>query len=259
LILEKSHVLGNDADYVIETHDLVKIYKIGNIVAVNKLNLKIRKGEIYAFIGANGSGKTTAINMITGVMSPTSGSVRVLGLEMPKHRHQVTNFIGVAPQEYSVYEDLTVVENVKFFSRLYGVSKTQFVNKLIELLGILGLYEKRKTLVHNLSGGMKRRVSIACALVHEPKIVFFDEATVGIDPVLRQYFWDYFKALKEKGKTLVITSHVMDEAEKADRIGLIRQGRLVDEGRPNSLKSKYGVNTIEQVFLKLSEGTLTSA
>jgi ABC-2 type transport system ATP-binding protein len=236
----------------------VKVYKQGNIRAVDGLNLKIRKGEIYAFIGANGSGKTTSINMITGILSPTAGSIRVLGLEIPKYRGAVSRYIGVAPQEYSLYGDLTVEENVKFFADIYGLAKEQAENRLRELLRILGLDDRRKTVVANLSGGMKRRVSIACALIHDPQLVFFDEATVGIDPILRMFFWEYFRSLKKKGMTIVLTSHVMDEAERADRIGLMHAGKLIAEGTPSELKSRYGVASIEGIFIKLSEGVASS-
>lgn len=222
------------------------------------LNLRIRRGEIYAFIGANGSGKTTSINMITGILSPTAGSIRVLGYEIPKHRHLVSGHIGVAPQEYSLYGDLTVEENVKFFADIYGLTEEQTEKRLRELLGILNLEDRRKTVVVNLSGGMKRRVSIACALIHDPQLVFFDEATVGIDPILRLFFWNYFRSLKEKGMTIVLTSHVMDEAERADRIGLMHAGKLIAEGTPPELKSMYGAASIEEVFIKLSEGVASS-
>ncbi|MHA1397851.1 MAG: ABC transporter ATP-binding protein, partial [Candidatus Heimdallarchaeaceae archaeon] len=224
--------MKNENQYAIETKDLVKIYKTGKVLAVDELNLKIKKGEIYALIGANGSGKTTTLNMISGALFPTSGSITVLGYEIPKYRRFITNYIGLAPQDYSIYHDLSLEENVRFFARLYGMSKTDFRIRYDELLKILSLEDKRKSLVKNLSGGMKRRVSIACALIHNPKIVFFDEATVGVDPVLRTFFWEYFKSLKEEGITIVLTTHVMDEAERADRIGLMRAGKLIAEGYP---------------------------
>ena len=246
--------MTTETEYAIETQDLVKIYKTGKVQAVNGLNLRIKKGEIYALIGANGSGKTTSLNMISGALFPTSGAIKVLGKEIPEHRRMITNFIGLAPQEYSIYEDLSLEENVRFFSRLYGMKKAEFEEKFQELLKILRLEEKRNSLVKNLSGGMKRRTSIACSLIHSPKIVFFDEATVGVDPVLRTFFWEYFRSLKDKGVTLVITSHVMDEAERADRIGLMRAGKLIAEGTPEELKSTYGAETIEEIFIQLSEG-----
>jgi ABC-2 type transport system ATP-binding protein len=244
-------------EYVIETRDLVKIYKEGKVKAVNGLNLRIKKGEIYAFIGANGCGKTTAIKMLTGILDPTTGSIRVLGMEMPKDRKFVSRHIGVAPQDVSLYTDMTVRENVKFFADLAGVNKADFETRFAELMDILKLADRTGTFVANLSGGMKRRVSIACALIHAPRLVFFDEATVGVDPVLRKFFWEYFQRLKENGMTLVVTSHVMDEAERADRIGLMRAGQLIDEGTPGELKDRHGVQSIEEVFLKLSGEAIT--
>jgi ABC-2 type transport system ATP-binding protein len=246
--------LEKDNEYAIETQDLVKVYKTGKVRAVDGLNLRIKKGEIYALIGANGSGKTTSLNMISGALFPTSGSIKVLGYEIPKNRRFITNFIGVAPQEYSICYDLSLEENVRFFSRLYGMKKTEFEPRFAELLKILRLEEKRKALTKNLSGGMKRRTSIACSLIHSPRIVFFDEATVGVDPVLRTFFWEYFNSLKKEGVTLVLTSHVMDEAERADRIGLMRAGKLIAEGTPEELKKIHDVSTIEEIFIKLSEG-----
>ncbi len=244
---------------IIETSNLSKTYKEGKIKAVDNLNLKIHRGEIYALIGANGSGKTTTINMITGSLFPTSGTIKVLGLPIPQKRRVAAAQIGVAPQEYALYSDLSVEQNIWFFARLYNMKRGAFEARLEELLPILRLDERRKTAVSNLSGGMKRRVSIACTLVHQPKIVFFDEATVGIDPVLRAFFWEYFRSLAQAGLTIVITSHVMDEAERADRIGLIRAGKLIEEGTPAEIKHRYGVSSIEEVFIKLSAGAVVDA
>ncbi|MFX1481080.1 MAG: ABC transporter ATP-binding protein [Promethearchaeota archaeon] len=249
----------SDTELVIEAHNLVKIYKEGKVKAVDGLNLSICKGEIYAFIGANGSGKTTAIKMLTGVLNPTSGSINVFGLSIPKNRKIIAKSIGIAPQEYSLYNDLTIIENIKFFAYLYGMNKHQLKAKIDNLIQMLRLEDKKTTLVSNLSGGMKRRVSIACALVHSPRIVFFDEATVGIDPILRKFFWEYFNELKKEGLTLIITSHVMDEAERADRIGLMQAGKLIDEGTPEELKIKHQVDTIEDVFIKLSDEEIENA
>jgi ABC-2 type transport system ATP-binding protein len=246
-------------ELVITTTNLTKIYKEGKTKAVNNLNLKIKKGEIYALIGANGSGKTSTINMLTGSLFPTSGTITVLGLPIPKERRAAATQIGVAPQEYALYNDLSVEENIWFFARLNNMKRTAFEKRLDELLPILKLDQRRKTVVYNLSGGMKRRTSIACALVHQPKIVFFDEATVGIDPVLRAFFWEYFRSLAKRGLTIVITSHVMDEAERADRIGLMRAGKLIEEGTPTEIKNKYNTASIEDVFVKLSEGVFVDA
>jgi ABC-2 type transport system ATP-binding protein len=246
-------------EFAIETNNLTKIYKEGQIKAVNGLNLKIQRGEIYALIGANGSGKTSTINMLTGSLYPTLGKITVLGLPIPQERRVAAAQIGVAPQEYALYNDLSVEENIWFFARLNSMKHATFDKRLDELLPILKLGERRKTVVTNLSGGMKRRVSIACALVHQPKIVFFDEATVGIDPVLRAFFWEYFRSLAKADLTIVITSHVMDEAERADRIGLMRAGKLIEEGTPAEIKRKYNAASIEDVFVKLSEGGFVDA
>lgn len=241
-------------EYAIETENLVKHYLKGSVKAVQGINLKVRKGEIYAFIGANGSGKSTTIEIISGVLKPTSGKVRVLGLEIPKERRKLSQKIGIAPQEYSIYQDLTVWENIEFFGRLYGMSKKELNEEGMRLLKILKLEEKKDTICEHLSGGMKRRVSIACSLIHSPELILFDEATVGVDPILRAYFWDFFKSLRDEGKTILVTSHVMDEAEKADRIGLMREGLLIEEGTPKELLEKHGVKNVEELFLKLSGG-----
>jgi ABC-2 type transport system ATP-binding protein len=190
--------------------------------------------------------------MMTGALYPTSGTITVLKFPMPEKRRNAAAQIGVAPQEYALYSDLTVEQNIWFFAKLYSMNRSTFEKRLDELLPILKLDERRKTTVSNLSGGMKRRVSIACALVHQPKIVFFDEATVGIDPVLRAYFWEYFHSLSKAGLTIILTSHVMDEAERADRIGLMRAGKLIEEGTPAQIKQKYAVNSIEEIFIKTS-------
>ena len=244
---------------MIETENLVKVFKEGEIKAVDGLTLSIKKGEIYALIGANGSGKTTTVNMLTGSLAPTSGRITVLGVEMPRDRHLVSARIGVAPQEYSLYPDLTLEQNARFFARLYGMNSQVFKKRFGELNEILRLEGREHSLVSNLSGGMKRRASIECALLHEPEVVFFDEATVGIDPVLRAFLWDYFRTLRSNGLTILLTSHVMDEAGKADRIGLVRAGKLVDEGEPDTLMDRHNVRSIEEVFLKLSGRELSDA
>jgi ABC-2 type transport system ATP-binding protein len=239
-------------DYAIETINLVKHYNKGKVHAVNGIDLKVKKGEIYAFIGANGCGKTTTIDMLSGILIPTSGEMKIWGIEQPEHRKKLSHYIGIAPQEYALYTDLTTLENMVFFGKLYGMNKKKIKETTDELLDILNLEGKKDVIVEELSGGMKRRLSIACALIHEPPVLLFDEATVGVDPILRAYFWDYFRKLRDEGKTILITSHVMDEAEKADRIGLMRDGVLIEEGSPQQLKDKYKVATIEEIFILLS-------
>ncbi|MFW9942866.1 MAG: ABC transporter ATP-binding protein [Candidatus Thorarchaeota archaeon] len=241
-------------EYAIETTDLVKHYKKGKVHAVNGINLKVRKGEIYAFIGANGSGKTTTIDMLSGILIPTSGTIKMWGMNQPKDLKKISPYFGIAPQDYALYMDLTVRENMEFFGKLYRLGSKKIKENTKKLLKILNLEEKEDVLAEYLSGGMKRRLSIACALIHEPMILLFDEATVGVDPILRVYFWDYFRQLRDKGKTILLTSHVMDEAEKADRIGLIRDGKIIEEGTPAELKQRHNVNNIEDIFILLSKG-----
>ncbi len=238
--------------YAVETRKLVKHYNKGKVKAVNGLDLRIKKGEIYALIGANGSGKTTTIDMLSGVLMPTTGEMNVWGLPQPKNRKKIAHYFGIAPQEYALYLDLSIWENITFFGKLYSLSREEIENTGKKLLEILNLEEKKDVIAEQLSGGMKRRLSIACALIHQPPLLLFDEATVGVDPVLRAYFWSYFRKLRDAGKTILITSHVMDEAEKADRIGLMRAGVLIEEGTPSELKQKYSVDTIEEVFIHLS-------
>ncbi len=240
-------------ELAIKTIDLHKIYKRDNVHAVNGINLKIPRGEIYAFIGANGSGKTTTIDMLCGILNPTSGEITIWGMHQPKDIKKISPYIGIAPQDYALYMDLTVRENMEFFGKLYRLGSKKVKENTKKLLKILNLEEKENVLAEFLSGGMKRRLSIACALIHEPMILLFDEATVGVDPILRAYFWDYFRQLRNEGKTILLTSHVMDEAEKADRIGLMRDGKIIEEGTPTELKKKYNVNNIEDIFILLSK------
>ena len=242
----------NMSVYAVETRKLIKHYNKGKVKAVNGLDLRIKKGEIYALIGANGSGKTTTIDMLSGVLMPTAGEMSVWGMEQPKNRKKIAHYFGIAPQEYALYLDLSIWENITFFGKLYSLSREEIENTGKMLLEILNLEEKKDVIAEQLSGGMKRRLSIACALIHQPPLLLFDEATVGVDPVLRVYFWNYFRKLRDLGKTILITSHVMDEAEKADRIGLMRAGVLIEEGTPSELKQKYSVDTIEEVFIHLS-------
>lgn len=245
---------NNEDLLAITATNLTKIYKHGNIKAVDDLSLTIKRGEIYALIGANGSGKTTTINMLTGALRPTSGSISLLGYDLAKYRHRIALSIGVAPQEYSIFTDLTIRENLDFFSLVYEMDTEDYLQRRSELLKVLRLEDRLDDLAKNLSGGMKRRLSLACALIHSPEIVFFDEATVGVDPVLRAFFWDYFRSLANDGTTIILTSHVMDEAERADRIGLMRAGRIIAEGTPDMLRENYNVSNIEELFLKLSNG-----
>jgi ABC-2 type transport system ATP-binding protein len=233
---------------VIETKKLTK--KFGNFTAVKELNFSVYEGEIYGLIGPNGSGKTTIIKMLCGLLQPTKGGAKVLGNMVPCNT--IKKDVGYMPQENAVYIDNTVHENLLFFGGIYGMSKEQILKREQEMLEFVDLLDWRDALVSTLSGGMRHRLSLACALIHEPHLVFLDEPTVGVDPELRATFWEYFEAIVKKGITLVITTHYMDEADHCFRVGLLRQGELIAEGKPQDLKQSTGTSSLEDTFLALA-------
>lgn len=214
--------------------NLVK--KFGTIVAVNNLSMEVNRGEIYALLGPNGAGKTTTVRMIMGLLKPTSGEIFVDNIDVIKHPNEVRKVVGYMPQFFSLYSDLTVLENLDFYGRIYGLQREVRLRRIRELLEIVELTEYRDTLAGNLSGGLKRRLGLAATLIHNPKLIILDEPTAGVDPPLRRAFWRLFLELRNMGKTILVTTHYMDEAENADRIGLISQGRLKAVGSPKEIK-----------------------
>jgi len=232
----------------IETSKLVK--KFGKFTAVDELDLSIEEGETYGLLGPNGSGKTTTIKIICGLLEATSGTVKVLGETVPSRK--VLDQIGYMPQDTAIYVDNTVHENMELFGSLYGMSKDQFKKREEEMLKFVDLGDWRNSLASTLSGGMRHRLSLACALLHEPKLLILDEPTVGVDPELRATFWEYFETLGKKGITVVITTHYMDEATHCQKVGLLRQGRLIAEGKPDELMKKHGKRSLEDVFLEIA-------
>jgi|Deesub1362B_J571_1020462.scaffolds.fasta_scaffold03944_1 ABC-2 type transport system ATP-binding protein len=237
---------------VIETYGLTK--KFGALTAVNNLNLKVKKGEIFGLIGPNGAGKTVTIKMLLGILKPTKGRAIILGEEVPNR--EVLKRIGYMPQETALYEDLTAQENIRLFGEIYGLNRSQLGEREDEILKFVELTKWKNVIVSNFSGGMKSRLSFACSLLHQPELLFLDEPTVGIDPPLRASFWSHFKELAKGGVTVFITTHYMDEASRCDRVGLIRDGRLLAVDTPNALKSKTGMESLEDVFLALLEEKL---
>ncbi len=230
---------------VVVTRDLVK--KFGDLTAVDDLNLEIPKGEIFGFIGPNGSGKTTAIKILCGLLKPTSGESYVLGKKIPNT--SIFPRIGYMPQETALYLDLTVRQTIQFFGEIYGLSKDAIAKREEEMLDFVDLKARRNEIVDNLSGGMKHRLSLAVSLIHEPELLLLDEPTVGVDPELRSSFWSYFKDLASKGVTVLITTHYMDEANRCDRVGMIRLGKLVAVGSPAHMKEETGQSSLEDAFL----------
>jgi ABC-2 type transport system ATP-binding protein len=238
----------------IQTSSLTK--KFGKLTAVNNLNLRVGSGEIYGLLGPNGAGKTTVIKMLCGLLAPTSGEVYVLGERVP-NRH-IASRIGYMPQEIALYLGLTVRQNMEFFAELYGVNRNKIKEREETLLEFILLKDFADELVINLSGGMQQRVSLACTLLNGPSLLFLDEPTVGVDPKLRVSFWDYFYKLRDGGVTVVITTHYMDEARRCDRIGFMRGGLLIAEGKPQELLHATTTDSLEDAFLeftKLVEGT----
>jgi ABC-type multidrug transport system, ATPase component len=219
---------------VIEVKNLVKRY--GNFTAVNDISFNVKKGEVFAFLGPNGAGKTTTVEILECLKTPTSGSVTVLGNDIRRDEQKIKETIGVMPQAFSAFEYLTVWENIDYFGQMYH--KHDDVDGLIEMFD---LKEKRDVLFKNLSGGLKQRVGIAIALVNDPEIVFLDEPTTGLDPRARRDVWEAIRSLKEKGKTVFLTTHYMDEAYYlADRIDVIHKGKIIADGSPEDLINQYG-------------------
>ncbi len=233
---------------VIEIRRLSRSF--GPVRAVRELDLAVRQGEIYGLLGPNGSGKTTLMRILVGLAKQDGGEVWVLGRRVPDPK--LLSAIGYMTQAEALYSDLTARENVRFFGALNGADHSSAVDRA---LALVDLSDRAGDLVRTLSGGLRRRVSLACALVHEPKLLVLDEPTVGVDPQLRVNFWKHFRAMRDQGATLLISSHVMDEAERCDRLGFMRAGQLIAEGSPEELRSRSGVKDLEQAFLRLAEGS----
>ncbi|MEM1546016.1 MAG: ABC transporter ATP-binding protein [Candidatus Methanomethylicia archaeon] len=239
---------------IVSIVDLTK--KFNGLVAVNRLNLTIYRGEIFGFLGPNGAGKTTTIRMICGLIKPTSGSINVAGIDVVRNAEAVRSKIGYMAQSFCLYEDLTVEENLKFFSSIYGISGFERRKRVQELLELVKLERFRNVLAGNLSGGLKQRLALAVALVHSPELLILDEPTAGIDPPLRREFWHFFREINRNGVTVIITTHYMDESENCDRLGLMNQGVLVAVDTPLNLKRKaYGGDVVE-VTVKGSRNAL---
>ena len=221
----------------------------GEIVAVDDVAMNLPPGRIYGLLGPNGSGKTTLIRLLTGLASPTSGTVRVLGVAMPSRAN--LSHIGYMTQSDGIYPELSVWENLTFFAALYGQTNKPDLHRTLELVE---LDKRAGTPAAQLSGGMRRRLSMACALAHHPEVIFLDEPTVGVDPALRIQFWDHFHRLAAGGATLLVSSHVMDEADRCDELLFIRDGRVLAQGAPGDLRSRAGTDNLETAFLSFAAG-----
>ncbi|MBP2634433.1 MAG: ybhF 1 [Firmicutes bacterium] len=220
--------------YAVETENLTRIF--GNFVAVNKVNLKIPQGSIYGFLGPNGSGKSTTIRMLCGILSPSSGSGHILGLDLKTQGEAIKEKIGYMSQKFSLYDDLTVIENLEFYAGLYSLNGAARQERIEYMLDMARLKDRRHEMTANLSGGWKQRLALGCSILHKPLILFLDEPTGGVDPKSRRMFWDIIYELAGQGTTIMVTTHFMDEVEHCDSIGFIYEGNLIADDTPANLK-----------------------
>lgn len=235
---------------VITVENLTK--KFGEFTAVNEISFKTYKGEIFGFLGANGAGKTTAMKMLIGISKPSSGEASVTGLDVYSHPDQIKRNIGYMSQKFSMYDDLSIKENITFFGGIYGLDRKTIKIKIQEIIESLGLQDVANKLVGSLPLGWKQKLAFSVALLHDPKIVFLDEPTGGVDPITRRQFWELIYEQASRGTTIFVTTHYMDEAEYCDRVSIMVEGKIEALDTPRNLKKKFGASSMDGVFLKLA-------
>lgn len=239
-------------EVAIEVINLTK--RFGKFTAVDKVNFQVKRGEIFGFLGPNGAGKSTTIRMLCGILKPTEGTGTVAGYDITKHQEEIKKRIGYMSQRFSLYDDLTVAENIDFYGGIYGLKKRELNNRKAYILEMAGLTGQEKRLAAELSGGWKQRLALGCAIIHQPKILFLDEPTSGVDPISRRNFWDLIYRVASEGATVLVTTHYMDEAEHCDRLGLIYRGKLIALGTPAELKAAHHGELLEVECEPLMEG-----
>jgi ABC-2 type transport system ATP-binding protein len=238
------------AEIVIHVKNLVK--EFGDFVANDNLNFDVYAGEIFGFLGANGAGKTTAIRILSGLSSPTSGDVNVAGFDAYKQSEQIKKNIGYMCQKFSLYEDLTVKENIVLYGGIYGMSRALIKQRTKDLLDKLSFQEYENRMISDLPLGLRQKLAFSVAVLHEPKIVFLDEPTGGVDPITRRQFWESIYETSSRGITVFVTTHYMDEAEYCDRISIMNEGKIVALDSPANLKHQYNAGSVEDVFIKIA-------
>lgn len=237
---------------VIQADQLTK--RFGDFIATNAISFEVYPGEIFGFLGANGAGKTTAMRMLCGLSKPSSGRAQIAGYDIYTQTEQIKKHIGYMSQKFSLYEDLTVVENIRFFGGIYGLPYREIRQKALRLLGHLQMEDQAHKLVSDLPLGWKQKLAFSVAVFHQPRIVFLDEPTGGVDPITRRQFWDLIYEASEQGITVFVTTHYMDEAEYCNRVSIMVDGVIAALDTPQGLKQQYGVNSMEEVFFKLARG-----
>ncbi|KAF0196521.1 MAG: ABC-2 type transport system ATP-binding protein [Bacteroidetes bacterium] len=244
----------NNAETAIEAKDMVK--RFGSFIANDHLTFSVYKGEIFGFLGANGAGKTTAIRILCGLSKPTSGEIRVAGFNVFTETEKIKKHIGYMSQRFSLYEDLTVFENFRFYGGIYGMSRSAIREKTSEMLGKLGITELRNTIIASLPLGIRQKLAFSVAIMHTPEIVFLDEPTGGVDPITRRQFWTMIYEAAASGITVFVTTHYMDEAEYCNRVSIMVDGRIEALDTPAKLKARYEAASMNDVFIKLARNTI---
>jgi ABC-2 type transport system ATP-binding protein len=241
-----------EAKNIIEVEGLTKAF--GTFKAVNEISFEVKRGEIFGFLGANGAGKTTAMKMLIGISTPTSGKASVAGFDVFTSAEDIKKSIGYMSQRFALYDDLTVRENITFFGGIYGLKRQQIKQKSTQLIEELGLDGVENQLVSSLPLGWKQKISFSVAMLHEPKIVFLDEPTGGVDPITRRQFWEMIYKAADGGTTIFVTTHYMDEAEYCNRVSIMVNGKIEALDTPQRLKEQFEVSNMNDVFLKLARG-----
>jgi len=233
-MVKSNPAIEPDPEYTIQVEGLTK--KFGHFIAVDQVSFSVRQGEVFGWLGPNGAGKTTTIRILLGLLRPTQGSLRILGYDPVTQAKAMQARVGYMSQLFTLYSDLTALENIRFYGKVYGLDRETLTRRQAEIIRMAGLEGREYTLTSNLSGGWKQRLALGCAIVHNPRVVFLDEPTAGVDPISRRDFWGLIYAMAKKGTTVLVTTHYMDEAELCQRVGFISQGKLVALDTPERLK-----------------------